>query len=476
MSFICHEVLGSFADVPALICVNGASSDSTVSLPFLHNCNVPRSVFEHNGVVVESSSGPARVPTVDGWYNSRQTFRSVYLNGCDVELGRDWLSFVNARFDGSRFLRPLETDLAQLSVGHTWNVQPGDDLFTCSSAIQVESCLATQAGSSSVTQAGVSSSNDNGHDVDNFFGGYEKLRRPALSALATAHGLSVPANLSIEDLREMIYHHVERLLKANRVEFEPGLKTGRLHHTLKKHIQSLRKAKSKSSNKNQTEVRQNDCENRRRQICCEWPQIPSLELKRCLVQMFRDETSSEKLAMFIPDRQNDQHMSDDYFDRDCPLPQIPFADLKNPLSDLMLELSGVKPCSDGKYQLCLCSVCHKKLVKGKRPALSLANCTFLGDVPDKLKDLMVIEEAMIARCHAKCWIIQLKEENQNLQLSTNQHGMKGHIIIYPQCPEGIAAILPPAVDDIVTLICVIFVGSNPPSRAWLQEKAKPLIA
>ncbi|KAG1779164.1 hypothetical protein EV702DRAFT_966815 [Suillus placidus] len=83
---------------------------------------------------------------------------------------------------------------------------------------------------------------------------------------------------------------------------------------------------------------------------------------------------------------------------------------------------------------------------------------------------------MIARCHAKCLIIQLKEENQNLQLSTNQQGIKGHIIIYPQRPEGIAAILPPTVDEIVTPICVIFVGSSPPFRAWLQEKARPLIA
>ncbi|KAG1884961.1 hypothetical protein F4604DRAFT_1900972 [Suillus subluteus] len=74
------------------------------------------------------------------------TFRSVYLKGCDVELGRDWLAFVNARLDGFRFLRPLETDLAQLSAGHTWNVQPGGNLFTCSSATQAESCLATQSG------------------------------------------------------------------------------------------------------------------------------------------------------------------------------------------------------------------------------------------------------------------------------------------------------------------------------------------
>ncbi|KAG2152916.1 hypothetical protein DEU56DRAFT_727287, partial [Suillus clintonianus] len=83
---------------------------------------------------------------------------------------------------------------------------------------------------------------------------------------------------------------------------------------------------------------------------------------------------------------------------------------------------------------------------------------------------------MIARSRAKCWIVQLKEENQDLQLPTSQRGIKGHIIIYPQRPEGIAAVLPPTVEDIVTPICVVFVGSSPPSRAWLQEKAKPLIA
>ncbi|KAG1874384.1 hypothetical protein F4604DRAFT_1880863 [Suillus subluteus] len=83
---------------------------------------------------------------------------------------------------------------------------------------------------------------------------------------------------------------------------------------------------------------------------------------------------------------------------------------------------------------------------------------------------------MIARCRAKCWIVQLKEENQDLQLSTNQRGIKGHIIIYPQRPEDIAKVLPPPVADIITPICVIFVGSCPPTRAWLEEKAKPLIA
>ncbi|KAG1760205.1 hypothetical protein EDD22DRAFT_1051702 [Suillus occidentalis] len=174
MSSGCHKVLGSFADVPAVIRINDASPDSTV-------CNVPRSVFGHNGVAVESSSGPVRVPTVDGWYNSRQTFRSVYLNGCDVELGCDWLAFVNAKFDGSQFLRPSEMDLVQFGAGHTWNFHRGDDISASSSVTQAESSLATQAGSSSTVQCSYLP-HHNDCVVDDFFDGYETLRRSDLSS------------------------------------------------------------------------------------------------------------------------------------------------------------------------------------------------------------------------------------------------------------------------------------------------------
>ncbi|KAG1878334.1 hypothetical protein F4604DRAFT_1923907 [Suillus subluteus] len=159
-----YQVLGSFADIPAVIRVDDASLDSTVSLSFLHDCNVPRTVSDHHGVAVESALGPVRVPTVDGWYNSRQTFRSVYLSGCDVELGRDWLASVNAKYDGSRLQRPSETDIGRLSGGHSWNFlqleenHPSHSSVTTEqeevSATQVGSCLTTQAGSSIVTPSG----------------------------------------------------------------------------------------------------------------------------------------------------------------------------------------------------------------------------------------------------------------------------------------------------------------------------------
>ena len=55
-----------------------------------------------------------------------------------------------------------------------------------------------------------------------------------------------------------------------------------------------------------------------------------------------------------------------------------------------------------------------------------------------------------------------------------QQGLHGHIIIYPQHPSEIAKILPPSMNDLLTPICVLFVGSNPPTLGWLHEKAKLL--
>ncbi|KAF8240573.1 hypothetical protein L208DRAFT_1352741, partial [Tricholoma matsutake] len=81
---------------------------------------------------------------------------------------------------------------------------------------------------------------------------------------------------------------------------------------------------------------------------------------------------------------------------------------------------------------------------------------------------------MIALCRAKCWIVQLSEQDFNLTFAQSQRGFHGNIIIYPQQPQRVATTLPPSVQEITSPICVIFVGSSPPSREWLREKAKPL--
>ena len=91
----------------------------------------------------------------------------------------------------------------------------------------------------------------------------------------------------------------------------------------------------------------------------------------------------------------------------------------------------------------LCRSCASSLKWKEVPALSPSNCLYLGPVPPELQDLTVIEEAMIACCQAQCWVVQLKEDNEEIVMPTAQCGMKGHIIIYPQNPSAIAESLPP---------------------------------
>lgn len=157
----------------------------------------------------------------------------------------------------------------------------------------------------------------------------------------------------------------------------------------------------------------------------------------------------------------------------CISPPLPFDE--DPLRDLLLDPDGVSLSTDGGSPvLSLCKSCHSYLKRKKMPALSLANRTFLGAVPSELKDLTVIEEAMIARCRSKCWILQLKADNDDVVLQSMQRGIKGHIIIYPQQPSKVADVLPPSIEEITAPVCVLFVGSSAPTPEWLREHAKPL--
>ncbi|KDQ16318.1 hypothetical protein BOTBODRAFT_107358, partial [Botryobasidium botryosum FD-172 SS1] len=82
---------------------------------------------------------------------------------------------------------------------------------------------------------------------------------------------------------------------------------------------------------------------------------------------------------------------------------------------------------------------------------------------------------MIAKCRAKCCIVQLKEKDPDVTNPYAQRALKGNIIIYPQKPDNVANILPPPVEEIVSHMCVIFVGRTKPTKEWLKDKAKPLV-
>ncbi|KIK64010.1 hypothetical protein GYMLUDRAFT_114166, partial [Collybiopsis luxurians FD-317 M1] len=55
-------------------------------------------------------------------------------------------------------------------------------------------------------------------------------------------------------------------------------------------------------------------------------------------------------------------------------------------------------------------------------------------------------------------------------------GFKGNIIIiiFPQQPEPVAKMLPPSVDELLSPICIMFVGSSKPTPDWIRKHAKSL--
>lgn len=304
--------------------------------------------------------------------------------------------------------------------------------------------------------------------------------------------------------KKLSYGPLERLLKARNVPYSVDRGVSSLRRAMKQHIRELKKGKRSVNRREDQEKLHREQERRMDDIRRQWPQLVPHRLKDKVVKMFRKLTSKETLASFtcascaeeclnreqqvveLDDldldllRRPDFRVGDDgdivdteWLDTSCNLPD--FSSTNDPaLNGILLDPLGLDTSEHGKKTAKLCRTCFSSLKCHKTPPMALANHAFLGEVPDELKDLTVVEEAMIARCRAKCWVIQLKEDNQDLALPHSQRGMKGHIIVYPQRPSDIASVLPPPMEEISAPICVIFVGSTPPSDEWIREKAKPL--
>ncbi|KAJ7891483.1 hypothetical protein B0H13DRAFT_1574416, partial [Mycena leptocephala] len=139
----------------------------------------------------------------------------------------------------------------------------------------------------------------------------------------------------------------------------------------------------------------------------------------------------------------------------------------SPYASLLIEPHSIKSDPEtAEPVIAVCRRCCTDLKANKVPPLSTANNNYLGLVPPEFKDLTIVEEAMISLCSSKCWIVQLRGDDSGTSIPTTQRCVHSHIIIYPQQPTAMAKTLPPPISDIITLICVIFVGSKPPTAEW----------
>jgi hypothetical protein len=303
------------------------------------------------------------------------------------------------------------------------------------------------------------------------------------------------------------------LLRTQGVEFDSSASLSKLRKVLRRHARSLQKGKHVPIRSAYQEIRHGakDVEreaqlNRTRN---QWPQLVPKELKAKISRMFREETSSEALrektcgccAESVPVNECEVlptasvnlellkrpdsgakeaepgNVGVCYIDPDCVAPDFPSFDGID--SNVMLEPAGVLGANDDE-QTCvqLCKRCSRSLARNKLPQFALANRMFLGNCPPELKDLTFIEESIISLCRAKLYLIQMRtdEGNDDIMPSNMQRGLRGHVIIFPQSPQTVAKKLPPEIDDIVTPVCVLFIGSKPPTREWLNKKATLLTA
>lgn len=280
------------------------------------------------------------------------------------------------------------------------------------------------------------------------------------------------------------------------IPYEPGAAVSKLRRLFKKYLRELTVG-SKQPAARPRHVRREEhraaATAALQTVASDWPSVVSADLKTRLLQAFRDATSVESLSVYTcaccaeSCPQSTQHIMKiaelpvDLLS--CPsLPAESFSSLPAlpQASSVPLDPRGVLSASN---EVRLCSSCFSSLRHDKLPACALANNMVLGSVPPELADLTPIEESMIALCRAKATIFQLRpsghdDENSSagsdIHLPNLQRGMKGHVIIHPQHTEYVVDALPPPIADIVKPVCIIFVGSSPPSREWLLAKAKPL--
>ena len=99
------------------------------------------------------------------------------------------------------------------------------------------------------------------------------------------------------------------------------------------------------------------------------------------------------------------------------------------------------------------------------PKYALANNLYICFIPDELKDLTIVEQTLINRCHVKCTIVKITTESGNNYL--NQFKCRWNIITFPQNPDNILDLLAslPKSEDFQ----VAFIGKIKPSDDYIKK-------
>lgn len=332
------------------------------------------------------------------------------------------------------------------------------------------SCVSTPSSSFPSCEALASETPGSGTDSDALQGYLfasvaTHIRMKPLKMLLRQHGIEHDPHGHFSVLRRTLKAHARTLLKGKRVDgvsvlADPAL-ANKLHKVRNSWPRKISDAVKDNISALFTQATNSEAlEEATCASCAESCLKSEMNVVAC---------SADNIEVFMKDVRDEDELGDT-----SPAISCVSQTLRIGANEYYLDQTGVIFTDDAPSGLRLCRGCEKEARLGHVPRLSLANRTILGDIPEVLKDLTAIEESMIALSRAKCWIVQLKERDTDVDLPFSQRALRGHVIVYPQNPDTVARVLPPSIEDIVTPICVIFIGSSPPTQEWIRKKARPL--
>jgi hypothetical protein len=115
----------------------------------------------------------------------------------------------------------------------------------------------------------------------------------------------------------------------------------------------------------------------------------------------------------------------------------------------------------------VCNECHSDLSVGSLPSEALANFRWIGSVPEELKDLTWVEEALVARSHLFGRVFRLEERKRG---EPTYSSLKGHIVLVPQNTMRLLNILPMSPDALADIAHVVWVGKAVPDVSKLAPQ------
>ena len=204
------------------------------------------------------------------------------------------------------------------------------------------------------------------------------------------------------------------------------------------------------------------------------PEISDIDEKRC-INDFINATSPESMETVECGICGEAVRNRDVGNKAYPLHDIPGRELlllehqenqefidEYVFDDLLLSPGGVQ---DDQSVLC-CKTCLTSLCNGKLPKYSIANGFQIGKTPPVLSGLTLSEKLLISKCRPKMYVVKLRASGGP---QTQQRGLKGNTITFPQDVVKVASSLPANPGILVDHLKIVFIGRGKPTRAMLKK-------